>query len=65
MGSAFRNPSFGSSSGTLPFGVKWLLIANTAIFLLQFVLYHAAGISLSFLKLIPAQTVTGDRKSVV
>ncbi len=59
MGSAFRNPSFASSSGTLPFGVKWLLIANTAIFLLQFVLYHAAGISLSFLKLIPAQTVTG------
>jgi membrane associated rhomboid family serine protease len=59
MGSAFRNPSFGSSSGTLPFGVKWLLISNTAIFLLQFVLYQGAGISLNFLKLIPAQTVTG------
>lgn len=59
MGSSFRNPSFGSSSGTLPVGVKWLLISNTAIFLLQFVLYHFAGIPLNGLKLIPAQTVTG------
>jgi membrane associated rhomboid family serine protease len=59
MGSSFRNPSFGSSSGVLPTGVKWLLISNTAIFLLQFVLYHFAGIALNFLKLIPAQTVTG------
>jgi membrane associated rhomboid family serine protease len=59
MGSAFRNPSFGSTSGSLPFGVKWLLISNTAIFLLQFILYHAAGISLNFFKLIPAQTVSG------
>jgi membrane associated rhomboid family serine protease len=59
MGSAFRNSSFGASSGLLPAGVKWLLIGNTAIFLFQFVLYHAAGISLGFLKLIPGQTVTG------
>jgi len=59
MGSAFRNPSFGSPSGTLPFGVKWLLISNTVIFLLQFVLYQSAGISLNFLKLIPAHTVSG------
>jgi membrane associated rhomboid family serine protease len=59
MGSAFRNPSFGSPSGTLPFGVKWLLISNIAIFLLQFILYQGAGIQLSFLKLVPAQTVSG------
>ena len=60
MGSAFRNPSFGgSSSGVLPTGVKLLLISNTAIFLLQFILYHFAGIPLNFLKLIPAQTVSG------
>jgi membrane associated rhomboid family serine protease len=60
MGSAFRNPSFGgSSSGMLPTGVKLLLIGNTAIFLLQFILYHFAGIPLNFLKLIPAQTVSG------
>ncbi len=60
MGSAFRNPSFGgSSSGVLPMGVKWLLISNTAIFLLQFLLFHFAGIGLNFLKLIPSQTVSG------
>lgn len=59
MGSSFRNPSFGSSSGSLPVGVKWLLISNTAIFLLQFVLYHFAGIPLNALKLIPSQTVSG------
>jgi membrane associated rhomboid family serine protease len=59
MGSSFRNPSFGSSSGLLPVGVKWLLIANIAIFLLQFLLYHAAGVTLNFLKLIPIQTVSG------
>lgn len=59
MGSSFRNPSFGSSSGVLPVGVKWLLISNIAIFLLQFILYHAAGISLTALKLIPIQTVSG------
>ena len=59
MGSAFRNASFGSPAGMFPFGVKWLLIGNTAIFLLQFVLYQGLGIPLNFLKLIPAQTVTG------
>lgn len=59
MGSSFRNPSFGSSSGSLPTGVKWLLIGNIGIFLLQFILYQTAGISLNFLKLIPVQTVTG------
>ncbi|MBI2686962.1 MAG: rhomboid family intramembrane serine protease [Acidobacteria bacterium] len=59
MGSSFRNPSFGSSSGVLPIGVKWLLISNTAFFLLQFVLYQAAGVTLNFLKLIPIQTVSG------
>ena len=59
MGSSFRNPSFGSSSGVLPLGVKWLLIANTAVFLLQFILFHSAGIGLTFLKLIPIQTVSG------
>jgi membrane associated rhomboid family serine protease len=59
MGSAFRNPTFGSPSGGLPFGVKWLLIGNTAIFLLQFLLYQTSGIALNFLKLIPIQTVTG------
>jgi membrane associated rhomboid family serine protease len=40
-------------------GVKWLLISNTAVFLVQFILYHAAGIPLNFLKLIPAQTLSG------
>lgn len=59
MGSSFRNPSFGSSSGGLPVGVKWLLISNTAFFLLQFILFHAANIPLNFLKLIPVQTVSG------
>jgi len=59
MGSAFRNPSFGSPSGTLPSGVKWLLISNIAIFLIQFILYQGANITLNFLKLIPAQTVSG------
>src|SRR5262245_8244607 len=59
MGSSFRNPSFGSSSGILPIGVKWLLISNIGIFLLQFVLYQTAGIMLNFLKLIPVQTVGG------
>lgn len=59
MGSAFRNPTFGSPSGGLPFGVKWLLIGNTAIFLLQFLLYQTSGIALNFLKLIPVQTVSG------
>jgi membrane associated rhomboid family serine protease len=60
MGSSFRNPSFGgSSSGVLPQGVKWLLISNTAIFLIQFLLYQAAGVQLNFLKLIPSQFVSG------
>lgn len=43
----------------LPSGVKWLLIITTAFFLLQFVLYRAAGLPLNFLKLIPLQTVNG------
>jgi membrane associated rhomboid family serine protease len=59
MGSSFRNPSFGSPSGGLPVGVKWLLISNTAFFLLQFILFHAASIPLNLLKLIPVQTVSG------
>jgi len=59
MGSPFRSSSFGSSSGYLPLGVKWLLILNTAIFLIQFALYHGFGIGLNFLKLTPEQTVRG------
>jgi len=59
MGSAYQKPYLGSPSGMFPFGVKWLLISNTAIFLFQFILYQGLGVSLNFLKLIPAQTVTG------
>lgn len=59
MGSSFRNPSFGSPSGTLPLGVRWLLISNTVFFLFQFILYQTSGIALNFLKLIPIQTVSG------
>jgi hypothetical protein len=53
MGSPFRSSSFGSSSGFLTLGVKWLLIANTAIFLIQFALFHGLGVGLNFLKLTP------------
>jgi membrane associated rhomboid family serine protease len=59
MGSPFRSSSFGSSSGFLTLGVKWLLIANTAIFLIQFALFHGLGVGLNFLKLTPEQTVHG------
>lgn len=59
MGSAFRNSSFGSPSGSLPLGVKWLLFGTTGAFLLQFLLYQASGIPLNFLKLVPIQTVSG------
>jgi len=40
-------------------GVKWLLIANVGMFLVQFVLYFGFGIGLDFLKLTPSQTVRG------
>ena len=59
MSSAFRNPSYGPPSGFLPFGVKWLLIVNVAIFLFQFILYQTTHIQLTHLKLIPSETVTG------
>lgn len=60
MSSAFRHPSYGSSSGLLTFGVKWLIIINVAIFLIQFFAFHFLGIQFQFLKLIPTQTVTGS-----
>lgn len=46
-----------ASGGGLPFGIKWLLIANTAIFLLQFFLGRGASAVFAYLALVPAQVV--------
>ncbi len=50
------------SSGSLPPGVKWLLIANTAIYVLYFVLVQAgSGRLIDWAGLVPAQAVGGLR----
>jgi membrane associated rhomboid family serine protease len=46
-----------ASGGGLPFGIKWLLIANVAIFLLQFFVGRAFAGVFSYLALVPAQVV--------
>ena len=46
-----------ASGGGLPFGIKWLLIANTAIFLLQFFLGRGASAVFSYFALVPVQVV--------
>jgi len=57
---AFSSRSYArpyASGGGLPFGIKWLLIANTAIFLLQFFAGRAFGGLFSYLALVPEQVV--------
>lgn len=46
-------------SGLLTPGVKWLLIANGAIFVFTFFAFHFGGLSFQFLKLIPADFLGG------
>jgi membrane associated rhomboid family serine protease len=50
------------SSSSLPPGVKWLLIANTAIFAIYFLLSHSGGARwLDWAALVPAEALGGFR----
>lgn len=60
MGSPFRSFSSGSSSsGFVTPGVKWLLIANTGIFVFTLLAKAFAGMQFQALKLIPQDVFTG------
>lgn len=60
MGSPFRSFSSGSSSsGLVTPGVKWLLISNTAIFVLTLLAKAFAGLQFQPLKLIPQDVFSG------
>lgn len=59
MSSAYRRPPFGQPAGFIPTGLKWLLIANIGVFLIQFLLYYTIRFEFRHLKLIPFETVTG------
>ncbi len=60
---AFSSRSYaprGFSSGSLPPGVKWLLIVNTALFVLYFIASQlGAGPAFSWLSLVPRRAVEG------